>query len=108
MPERSNIRSGAIISSLKSELSINTMTRIENLVSIDSPPLGGELPADTALPDLPWLDKVMNLLKLKNGFYAFESALHADVDIAAVRSYLSQGLSDERLEYEEAAVWWDE
>ena len=52
------------------------MTRIEKLVSIGSPPLGGELPADNTLPDLPRLDRVMDLLKLKNGFYAFESALH--------------------------------
>ena len=31
-----------------------------------------------------------------------------DVDIDAVRAYLSKGLSEERFEYEEGAVWWDE
>ena len=52
------------------------MTRSEKLMSIGSLPLGGELPLRNSLPDLPWLDRVMDLLRLKNGFYAFESALH--------------------------------
>src|SRR6266702_176362 len=51
---------------------------IEKLISIGGPPLGGQPPV-ISLPDFNSFgnraQELLHLLELKNGFYAFESAL---------------------------------
>jgi hypothetical protein len=53
-------------------------TAIEKLVSIASPPLGPEKPESEALAGVasPMREQLLALLRRRNGFYAFESALH--------------------------------
>ena len=52
------------------------MKKTEKLASIGSPALIRELPQLYQAQELPHLEKIIDLLKTKNGFYAFESALH--------------------------------
>lgn len=48
---------------------------VARLVGIASPPLGAE-DAEECFADIPKAGGLCDLLKLRNGFYAFESALH--------------------------------
>jgi hypothetical protein len=53
------------------------MTSIEKLLSISSEPLVSTSPDDTTLiQDFPLGSELLSMLQRKNGFYAFDSALH--------------------------------
>lgn len=52
------------------------MKNVQKLISLGSSQLIEEIPAYVSLEKMPGLDKVSDLLRIKNGFYAFESALH--------------------------------
>jgi hypothetical protein len=53
------------------------MTRTEKLVSLGSEPLGAEVASIPGfMKTYPLGDEVFRMLQLKNGFYAFEQALH--------------------------------
>ena len=53
------------------------MTNMEKLLSIGSEPLVSTPPDDTAVVnDFPLRSELLSMLQHKNGFYAFESALH--------------------------------
>src|SRR6202171_5999063 len=53
------------------------MTRVEKLLSISSEPLAPSPPANAELvKEYPLGPELLRMLEHKNGFYAFESALH--------------------------------
>lgn len=52
------------------------MENIEKLAQAGSDPLIEYSSSSAVTTDLPWLDRIIDLLRIKNGFYAFESALH--------------------------------
>ncbi len=52
------------------------MDNLKKLISIGSPALLSQIAMLENHRAMPWLEKITDLLTLKNGFYAFESALH--------------------------------
>lgn len=52
------------------------MENLQKLVSLGSQPLLNEVQPASSHASLQWLEMVLPLLVLKNGFYAFESAVH--------------------------------